>query len=439
MFIFQKKKYRFPKDPRASVAINHLGNNLKQETAVKPFQGVFSGFVDVPKGEIFYTVIEARKNVEKAPVIVYLLGGPGAPSSPFLACGLGPYQIQKDEKKKALVITDNPNTWAENATLILIDNPRGCGYSQVTNGEYVTTAEEAAQDLQIAIPMILKQYSLEQLPLYIGGISYGGTYVPFTAQALMNAGHAIAGLIIASGYTDPVLILNSYVESYIQRGFLFPNERALLSAYLSEFVKLVKDGNYEEAANYVDDTGKILTYIQSKTGIVNWLNLLTPFGNDPKFTTIMNAVQFMTEGRNLFPIGESPFNAASSSGIDWNVYDNLKVAMAKSAFTPLKELIQKGVSMLLMGGEYDGMVPFDATDALLQMLKKNKAIAELLKDPATSQLLKDEKGGILGYYRSSQMGSQIIFQGIIRNSGHMVDVDQPIGTKELVDLFLESV
>ena len=157
MFTYGGKNYTFPADVRKSVAINGL-KDVRKGTEITPFTGVFGGFVDVPEGKIFYTVVEARKPIEGSPVpvIVYMLGGPGAPSSPFLFCGLGPFQLSVSGTNFA--VTDNPNTWAENAHLILIDNPRGCGYSQVFDGEYATTAKEAAADLGIAIPLILKKY-----------------------------------------------------------------------------------------------------------------------------------------------------------------------------------------------------------------------------------------------------------------------------------------
>jgi cathepsin A (carboxypeptidase C) len=86
----------------------------------------YSGHFDVTRyKKLHYIFIDSLNKPEIDPIIIIFNGGPGG-SSTFLAFSqIGPYTITGASKN----LSDFPVTWARNASLLLIDNPAGAGFS----------------------------------------------------------------------------------------------------------------------------------------------------------------------------------------------------------------------------------------------------------------------------------------------------------------------
>lgn len=77
--------------------VKETGSYLRQD--VGPFVGEkwYSGLVDMDKGDdMFYWWFEARNAPEKAPVVLWLTGGPGCASEIALFYENGPYGFAAD-------------------------------------------------------------------------------------------------------------------------------------------------------------------------------------------------------------------------------------------------------------------------------------------------------------------------------------------------------
>ena len=81
---------------------------------------------------LFYWLFEASDVVDasKAPLIVWLNGGPGCSSMDGLFLELGPLRLYGEHRDK---IKLNPDSWHNAANMLFIDQPVGTGLAYTTN------------------------------------------------------------------------------------------------------------------------------------------------------------------------------------------------------------------------------------------------------------------------------------------------------------------
>ncbi|KAJ1962876.1 hypothetical protein GGI12_002388 [Dipsacomyces acuminosporus] len=140
----------------------------------------YSGYLDTAEDKHFYFwFFEARKAApEKAPLILWLNGGPGCSSFTGLLMELGPCRASKGGNG-----TDyNPYAWNDQAHVIFLDQPTNVGFSY---GKDVFNSIAAGEDVNALLQLFYKtfpQYANSELHVF--GESYGGHYVPAVAKAI---------------------------------------------------------------------------------------------------------------------------------------------------------------------------------------------------------------------------------------------------------------
>jgi carboxypeptidase D len=80
----------------------------------------------------FFWFFEARKDPHKAPLSLWLQGGPGAPSTPGAVGENGPCLVTPDSRDTVL----NPWSWNNEVNMLYIDQPvqTGFSYDRLING-----------------------------------------------------------------------------------------------------------------------------------------------------------------------------------------------------------------------------------------------------------------------------------------------------------------
>ena len=116
-----------------------------------------------------------------APTVVWLQGGPGAPSTYGFFSEIGPVVVQADGSLK-----DRPEAWNKHFALLVIDNPSGVGFSPLGDTSKPVTNEEMVGR---QLTEVLRQWTImfperQHLSLFIAGESYGGKYGPSAAAAV---------------------------------------------------------------------------------------------------------------------------------------------------------------------------------------------------------------------------------------------------------------
>ncbi|KAJ6578012.1 alpha/beta-hydrolase [Mycena capillaripes] len=132
----------------------------------------------------FFWYFEAEHDVETAPVILAIGGGPGTSGMMNLLAAQGPCLIVENGT------VPNPNRWTEHFNLIALDHPVGVGNSY---GAHVNNSRDAALDVYDFFQKFYRVFPhLVQNQLILSSGSYGGIYVPHIATVIHEQNLAIA-------------------------------------------------------------------------------------------------------------------------------------------------------------------------------------------------------------------------------------------------------
>lgn len=180
----------------------------------KPPTAQYSGYLNASAAEpgtmLHYWWASAEvPEPEKAPVLLWLNGGPGSSSVLGMLQEEGPLIIDKDGN-----LMDNPWSWTKLVNLFVLESPAGVGYSYCAametggachNDDFSTAkaAYAALQDL-----FTTKFPELRSNPFYITGESYAGVYCPTLAEQIVDGNAAgnpninLVGMAVGDPCTD---------------------------------------------------------------------------------------------------------------------------------------------------------------------------------------------------------------------------------------------
>ena len=174
-------------------------------TALKGWAGAlpskqYSGFLDVSaEHHIHYVFVEASvAEPSKAPVVLWMNGGPGASSFGYgYLTELGPFFVTPGTGGRQTV-RENPKAWTTVANVLFLDSPSNVGFSYC--GTKAKTAPCSWTDTSTAALNFgaLQQFfskfpEYAQNRFYIWGESYAGIYIPMLAEAILNASSTTVG------------------------------------------------------------------------------------------------------------------------------------------------------------------------------------------------------------------------------------------------------
>ena len=207
--IYGSKKGFVEKNIKANEA-NNLGSN-----PYFPYTPI-TGYIDIYNegNSMFYWLSPARENPDKAPVIIWLEGGPGGSSVNSLFWFLGPLEVKNyPEEKKARI---RKISWNQKANIIFPDYPLGTGFSTNTENHIARTRKDIEdQMLRFYQGFLEKHPEFKGREIYVAGESFGGHSVPYTAHALKysdNPDINLKGIFISSGMIYGVDFFGSYPE-----------------------------------------------------------------------------------------------------------------------------------------------------------------------------------------------------------------------------------
>jgi vitellogenic carboxypeptidase-like protein len=237
-------------DPKAARAASRV-------TGLEHFEGSFSGLITVDeasKNALFFWYMPAIHPPAGgvAPAIMWLQGGPGAPSTYGMFTEIGPVIVGKDGS-----LTPRNHTWNEKYGLLIVDNPAGVGFSYLGD-----VAQPVDTEVQVGREMVsfLEQFCTvfpelrqdEDAGLFIAGESYGGKYAPASAWSVVqhNKGKTQAeaiplrGLIIGDGWSDPAIHVQHYAEMMRGMALLGTAEYAHVQAALLRSSQRLEAGDF---------------------------------------------------------------------------------------------------------------------------------------------------------------------------------------------------
>jgi len=146
----------------------------------------------------------------RRPVAFAFNGGPGSASAWLNLGAIGPKRVQfgtqGDGPSDPLVAADNAGTFLEFTDLVFID-PVGTGYShslvslEDAKKRFYTMSSDIAYLSQIVYDWLARNDRMGSAK-YLIGESYGGFRAPRIAQALLDLGIGVSGLVMVSPHLD---------------------------------------------------------------------------------------------------------------------------------------------------------------------------------------------------------------------------------------------
>ncbi|XP_042008722.1 serine carboxypeptidase-like [Salvia splendens] len=383
---------------------------------------------------LFYYFFESRSKNSSAPVVVWLTGGPGCSSSLALFFENGPFHLTKD-----YTLAWNEFGWDQESNLIYIDQPTGTGFSYSTSTDDLRhSSEEASVDFSDFLQAFFEKHGeLAKNDFYITGESYAGHYIPaFAAQIHQRNKNRqgihinLKGLAIGNGMTNPEIQYKSYRDYALNMKLINRVEyyRLIVAERFCETNIRACGANGTSLAcaeAYIICTGLFRRIIASKPGINHYdirknctgslcydFSIVERFLND-------KAVQ------NALGVRDIRFISCSTK-----VYEYMYPEIMKNFDVGLPALLQDGIKLLVYAGEYDLICNWLGNLRWVENMSWSGR-----RRFVSAKLVPFKVGGVEAGGMKSYGGLSFLK---VYNAGHMVPMDQPRASLEMLRRWMQG-
>ncbi|CAL8577504.1 hypothetical protein XPA_003329 [Xanthoria parietina] len=131
--------------------------------------------------ELYFWFFPSENPLASDEITIWLNGGPGCSSLEGLLQENGPFLWQYG----TFAPVKNPYTWVNLTNMVWVEQPVGTGFSQGT--PTATNENEVAEQFLGFFKNFVDTFALQGKKVYITGESYAGYYVPYIANAMLDA------------------------------------------------------------------------------------------------------------------------------------------------------------------------------------------------------------------------------------------------------------
>lgn len=388
------------------------------ETSIIPLS--YSGFITVDRhfgNHLFFWFFPSQEN-PKAPLLLWLNGGPGVSSMMGVLKWHGPVEVVYANNRHEMDYKRRETSWVGPFSVLYVDQPVGVGYSYSDKGKegYKVTQEAYTDDLFSFVQQFFQlfpEYMTREF--YIGGNSYAGRYAPSLAYRIhtkIKDGSVtlpLTGVYLTGPFYDPVTMLPIAFDQWYSLGII---------SYVQ----------YEESKNDIENLvwRAQSGYFENETMETMWSILFPSFvatadsrdnyvsGEKPDFnsvTTLMSSPNI----RELLHVGSST-NYKAMNGDIFLHYGQDCLVGTKSKLAVLMD----NYKVLILSGDYDLVVTPAMLEAAL-MSTPWSLQAQYNQTARTAWKRRNNCGQLYGYF--SRTGS--FCRVIVHGAGHQLSSDQP--------------
>lgn len=371
---------------------------------------------------LYYTTANVSHFTER-PLIIWLQGGPGMPSSGygnFLEIGL-----------LNINLTERDHSWVKHFNILFVDNPVGVGFSYFSSqsAKMVQNNKEIGRDLVSFLKTFLNNHTeFQKVPLYIFGESYGGKMaVEFAYQLVkeISEGNLIVhfkGIGLGDAYISPIHYILNYGSFALNLGLVDRKEYNEISNLTEEVITAIDNNDFLTAS---DIEAKITdTVIKATQGIdVYNIVLKSNISALPRFLSYQDSCNQLMNTKIKKSLN-------ISTDIEWNfINDDIYSALQGDLMRPVTETIENllnnsNIKIIVYNGVFDFLVNTAGTVMWLDNLKWNRTLEwqETNKQPLEIDMVNE------AYIK--QVGN-LVFYTVLR-AGHSVPVDNIIAMEEIL-------
>jgi len=389
-----------------------------------------TGFITVNKehnSNIYFWYVPAKTNAEKAPVVLWLQGGPGGSSLFGLFVENGPYSVDASAD-----LHERDVAWTHDFNMLYIDQPVGTGYSFTgDDAGFATNEDEVARDLHETLRQFYLIFpELLNNDFYITGESYAGKYIPSLGYEIHTKNQEsdsvripLKGMAIGDGLVDPIHQW-FYGEFLYQNGFIDEMDKEELNDMSDEAVKLLQEGTQESNLKATLLFNQMMALFQERTGLNDPFN----FNNDIQPVDFNYYQDFLDkpEVRKSIHVGNLTYH-----NVSMDAYKHLFMDFAFSVADKVAVLLDNDYKMMIYNGQVDVIVTHPGTEKFIRNMNwKDKDQYNV----AGRDIWRVE-GRVAGYVR--EVGT--LKRVVVRKAGHILSYDQPQTACDMITRFIQDI
>ncbi|KZS95434.1 alpha/beta-hydrolase [Sistotremastrum niveocremeum HHB9708] len=421
-----------------------------------PTVAKYTGYIDTSAARhIFFYFFESRRSPDTDDVI---LCGPGCSSAMGLFMELGPCRIEDESGPKS-----NPYSWNEKANIFFIDQPAGVGFSCTEYGESISSTEEAAEDIVAFLAIFFETFSeFKGRAFHLSGESYAGRYLPLFGAAILDHNPRLraAGLepinlrsiMIGNGWTDVYMMIPSLYDVVCTPASVDPffdiSTCVRMKTILPKCMEWLRESCVDTfdkiscAAAYQFCARELMGPFYAKER--NPYDMSKPCTREEYNTTLCYPQSQRIRSYLDLPatkklLGVSPVLdniAFQSCNMDLNkaFIDNMDKLRAHTAYY-LENLLDRGIRILIYVGTYDWIANWVGNERMVDSLEWH-GMDDFKKQTLKTWSIINGQGTLspAGRVKSSGLLTFLTIEG----AGHMVPLDKPIESLEMVDRWLKG-
>ncbi|XP_065897205.1 probable serine carboxypeptidase CPVL isoform X2 [Dysidea avara] len=385
---------------------------------------------ETTNSNMYFWFFPAKNGDAKAPLLLWLQGGPGGSSLFGLFNENGPIMIDKTGK-----VQPRPVNWNEAYSIMYIDNPVGTGFSFADSDEgYSRNEQQVADNLYECLQQFFLVFDdYQKNDFYITGESYAGKYVPAlaykihqsnpTAQLKIN----MKGVAIGDGLCDPINMVVGYADLMQQFSLADSVQAEYVRKQTDAAVAEINAGNFVQAFETFDAllNGDLIpypSYFYNITGSSNYFNILR--STSPEEFGYYGAFVEKAEVRSQIHVGNLTYN-------DGSKVEKFLLADVMQSVAPWLATVMDNYKVLLYNGQLDVIVGGPLTEHFLLALQWNGADAFAQANRNVWKIKPDDVE-VAGFVRKSNNFTQVI----VRGAGHILPYDQPERGLDMLDRFI---
>ncbi|KAM9806387.1 probable serine carboxypeptidase CPVL [Syngnathus typhle] len=380
----------------------------------------------------FFPALLPSSRDGKAPILLWLQGGPGGTSMFGLFVEHGPYVVSKN-----MTVNLRDYAWTLKYSVLYVDNPVGTGFSFTDDDRgYAQNQDDVGRDLYSALIQFFQLFpEYQSNDFYATGESYAGKYVPAisyyihknnpTAKVKIN----FKGMAIGDGLCDPEVMLGGYGEFLYQTGMIDEVQKDYVNKQTDLGVVLIQQQKWVEAFKVFDsllngDLAPYPSFFQNATGCTNYFNYM--LCQEPEDQEYFSTFVTLPQVRRAIHVGKLEFHDGSQ------VEKHLMQDVMKS-IKPWLGVLMDHYKVLIYSGQLDVIVAAPLTERFLPTVNWTGA-NDYKTAPRFHWKLQPGDTEVAGYVRQVGEFNQVI----IRGGGHILPYDQPARSFDMIDRFLST-
>ncbi|KAJ7850096.1 serine carboxypeptidase [Mycena leptocephala] len=403
----------------------------------------YTGYIDIQARHLFFYFFESRSDPDNDDVIFWTNGGPGCSSGIGLFMELGPCRVVNAENGTVY----HPESWNSNANIFFVDQPIGVGFSYAEYGEYVSTTEEAAQDIASFVAIFFAHFSKFQgRGFHLSGESYAGRYLPVFAAAvydqntrLVKAGIPpinLTSVMIGNGMTDVHTMMPAWYEMQCSPASLPPVQDIKTCVEMKARVPRCTKWLKESCQDQFDliNCGAALSFCGDSimdpyvaTGLNNYDLSKKCGSSDLCYEEIDEIIKYLNrkDVQALLGTEVSKYDSCSNTvGRHFGITQD----MIKGAKDYVSALLERDIRVLIYVGTYDWVCNWIGNEAWTLALEWS-GHAEFSSQPLREWTVDGKRAG------KTRDAKGLTF-ATVDAAGHMVPYDKPKESLQMVNRWI---